>query len=200
MRDKYGSGADPDCYPDTDVLINLLNIRDEALLTEAEREFSLLAADSLDFLPPPYDLRRLRDIHRALFGDVYAWAGEIRQRDISKGQTRFCHVGRIVPEADKLFRRLADRDYLCAMPIVVLAREAAYFYNELNVIHPFRDGNGRALRILFEHLVVNTGHALRWEGVGREQWLEANIQGYLGNLTPLIQIFETCIGPFPQVS
>ncbi len=42
-------------------------------------------------------------MHRELFIDIYDWAGQVRTVDISKADTRFCNVGRIRPEADKLF-------------------------------------------------------------------------------------------------
>ncbi len=73
--DKYGTGQDPYCYPDSRVLRNRLDIRDEEELEDAERELTLLATDAIQFSPPPYDLAYLQAIHRQLFGDLYPWAG-----------------------------------------------------------------------------------------------------------------------------
>lgn len=72
MSDKYGVGQDPYCYPGTDVLRNRLNIHDEALLSEAERElYELAAASNITLAPPPYDLPFLQHIHHVLFSDIY---------------------------------------------------------------------------------------------------------------------------------
>lgn len=66
-RDKYGTGQDPYCYPNSDVLINTLNIQDDLLLEEAERDISTLCANDIEFALPPYDLNYLSAIHKALF-------------------------------------------------------------------------------------------------------------------------------------
>lgn len=75
-RDKYGVEQDSDCYPGTDVLINLLDLRDFEDLEDAERYLSAIAASTLEFVPPPYSLEPLRQIHYALFSKIYSWAGK----------------------------------------------------------------------------------------------------------------------------
>lgn len=193
--DKYGAGQDSYCYPGTDVLKNRLGITDEAALADAERDITTLAADEIEFQSPPYDLATFQHIHKQLFQDVYDWAGEIRSVDISKGNTRFCNVQRIQPEAEKLFNRLAEKDWFEGMPRQALIKEVADLYGELNMVHPFREGNGRAQRVLFEFLVVNAGYEISWEPVSEDEWLEANIRAALAvDMTGLERIFEKCIG------
>lgn len=109
--DKYGTGQDPYCYKDTDVLRNKLEIFDTQALEEAERDLSLINADRIELSPPPYDFTYLKRLHHQLFHDLYDWAGEVRTIDIAKGNTRFCNVNRIVPEAEKLFTKLAEHSY-----------------------------------------------------------------------------------------
>lgn len=109
--DKYGTGQDPYCYPGSGTLKNQLCLHDDALLSQAERDLSSIAANEIDFSPPPYSLGTLQYIHRRLFADVYDWAGELRTVDISKGATRFCNVHRIVPEAEKLFSQLRGTNW-----------------------------------------------------------------------------------------
>ena len=109
MRDKYGVGQDPYCYPDADVLVNKLNIRDEETLAAAEIEFTTLryksyTSTTLDI--QEFTLEHLQRLHLHLFQDVYDWAGELRTIDISKGATRFCTASRIKTEADRLFRQI----------------------------------------------------------------------------------------------
>jgi cell filamentation protein len=162
MVDKYGAGQDPYCSPGTTVLRNLLNLTDDKTLAQAERDLSEVAAESIDFAPPPYDLPYLQNIHRQLFADLYDWAGELRTVDISKDDTHFCVTSRIEPEANKLFKALADANWFQDLDRTALINASAELFGDLNVVHPFREGNGRAQRILFEHIIVNAGYEISW--------------------------------------
>ncbi|MCE8039343.1 MAG: putative adenosine monophosphate-protein transferase Fic [Halomonadaceae bacterium] len=192
--DKYGVGQDPYCYDGTNVFTNLLEIRDDAILQEAERELTIIAADGIPFTPPPYDFDYLKTLHRQLFRDLYLWAGEIRTIDISKGDTRFCHCDRIEPEAKKLFDQLVRAAWYTGLERDELIVATAEFYGDLNVLHPFRDGNGRAQRILFEHLIINCGYEISWAGLDRDEWIRANIAAYHCDYDPMVAVFRQCIG------
>ena len=144
MSDKYGVNQDPYCYSDTNILINLLGIRDETILELAERDLTELAIERISFVEPPYDFSYLSNIHRILFSDIFEWAGEIRTADISLKETRFCACSRIEPEATRLFAYLEQSAYFTDIPRNLLIKKAAEFYSDLNALHPFRDGNGRA--------------------------------------------------------
>jgi cell filamentation protein len=176
-------------------LRNLLGLEDEDELADAERDLSLQAAESITFLAPPYSLRTLEAIHRQLFGDVYPWAGQLRTVDISKGETRFCTLGRIEPEAEKIFDRLAALHWLEGMSRDDLVTHVAELYGDLNMIHPFRDGNGRSQRILFEFIVINAGYEIEWVDVDLDDWVAANVAAVYVNYEPLRAILEQCIGP-----
>ena len=143
---------------------------------------------------PPYDLNYFARIHRALFSDLYPWAGQLRTIDISKGDTRFCFCQRIEIEAHKLFSLVDNGQALTDLTRAELIKTSAEFYADLNVIHPFREGNGRAQRILFEHMIINCGYEIDWSRVGQEEWLQANIAGYYCHYQPMYAIFEKCIG------
>jgi cell filamentation protein len=191
--DKYGTGQDPDCYPDTCVLINLLDIRDEQILEDAERDITLLRAAEVEFLPPPYSFSQLCSLHKTLFGDLYPWAGSIRQIDISKGDTRFCNVTYIDAEINKLFAELTHASFFQDLGRKELISAASEFYGDLNMIHPFRDGNGRAQRLFFEHLITNAGYQIFWESITKEEWIDANIAAVVCDYSALESIFERCI-------
>lgn len=193
-RDKYGTLQDPYCYPESGLLINLLNIQDEQALEEAEREITSLCANEIEFNPPPYNLNYFAKIHKALFGDLYAWAGQLRQIDISKGDTRFCACQRIHIEADKIFSNIAYGQAFTSLSRQALVKAVAECYADLNVIHPFREGNGRAQRILFEHMIINCGYDIDWSGIDQDSWLQANIAGYYCHYQAMYDIFEKCIG------
>jgi cell filamentation protein len=192
--DKYGTGQDPYCYPGSSILKNRLGLLDDAWLSEAEREMSSVAANEIDFSPPPYDLGYLQRIHLRLFADLYDWAGELRSIDIAKGSTRFCNIYRMEPEAGKLFERLRKAQWYEGCERAELVRLVAQLFGDLNVIHPFREGNGRAQRILFEHIVINAGHQISWWAVEPGEWVQANIDAVVCDYNALESIFERCIG------
>jgi cell filamentation protein len=196
MSDKYGTGQDGQyCYPKSDVLINKLGITDEEALAVAEIELTQARIDQYE---PNFDdisLSALRAIHFYLFQDIYDWAGDLREVDISKGSTRFANVGRIELEADKLFRQLEQENYLIGLPRAQFVARLAHNYGELNVIHPFRDGNGRAQRLMFEVISISAGFELRWEPIGRAEWVDANIAAYNCRLELLTELLDRALTP-----
>lgn len=194
MSDKYGVGQDAYCYAGTSVLCNRLNIRDDDELAIAERDFSELAASQLEFSLPPYDLTFLKQIHHLLFRDVYEWAGELRTLDISKGNTRFCTTHRIEPESRRIFSCMADVQWFEGYGRKALIGAVAESFGDLNMIHPFREGNGRAQRILFEHLLLNAGFQIDWWQVDPDSWVDANIAAVVCNYAPLERVFDQCVG------
>jgi cell filamentation protein len=79
--------GDPYVYPGTDVLRNLLGVRDAAALAEREAALSAIRIAQLErrFIPGDFDLAHLQATHRYIFGDIYPWAGELRTVRIIKG-------------------------------------------------------------------------------------------------------------------
>ena len=193
MVDKYGTGQDPYCYKGTDILINNFDIRDEETLQEAEREFTTAALNNIEFLPPPYDLSYLQDLHSLLFSHIYSWAGEIRTIDISKQDTRFCTSTRIEPEANKIFHYLEAENYFENEDHDSFIMKIAELYADLNMIHPFREGNGRVQRLLFEHIALNCGYSIDWDVASTEEWISANIHGVNCNFKPIEDIFRAAL-------
>jgi cell filamentation protein len=197
MSAKYGTGQDGQyCYPNSDVLINKLGITDKDALDAAEIELSQARIDQYE---PNFDdisLSALQAIHFHLFQDLYDWAGDLRAVDISKGNTRFANTSRIEPEANKLFWQLEQENHLVGLPRAQFLARLAYYFGELNVIHPFRDGNGRAQRLMFEVISINAGFALRWAPIEHTEWVDANIAAYNCRLEPLIELLNRALTPF----
>jgi cell filamentation protein len=85
------------------------------------------------------------------------------------------------------------------MPAGLIDREeliisVAALYGDMNMIHPFRNGNGRAQRILFEHIVINSGFEISWSHIDQEEWINANIASVNCDYSRLKTIFDRCIG------
>jgi len=146
------------CYPGTKVLRNKLRIKDFMRLQQAERDYS--AAREADLLlhgfEGDFSLDYLCAIHRYLFQDVYTWAGKIRTVDVSKG-TMFCRAMYIVEQFDRLYNELVEENYLQDIKgSTQMADRLAYYLGEINMIHPFREGNGRTQRVYIELLAKNS--------------------------------------------
>ena len=189
MRDKYGVSQDNYCYPNSDVLKNKLNILDCATLEDAELAFTAVryseyssAISSIN----SFNLTHLKALHQQLFQDVFEWAGKIRTVDISKGLTRFCTCNRIEQEATKQFSRIPSLINIDSTEELITV--IADIFCELNIIHPFREGNGRTQRFFFEELFFFLGLNVEWPNITKDKWVEANIQGYNGDIKPLVQI------------
>ncbi|MFO6424375.1 Fic/DOC family protein [Motilimonas sp. KMU-193] len=194
MRDKYGVAQDHYCYPRSDTLINLLDIRDSDKLDEAEVAFSehrYIEYTSLISGLDDFDIDHFRHLHWVLFQDVYEWAGKERDVDISKGHTRFCHCSFIERELIKQLERIPQLSECSERHEFI--RLVADIFCEINIIHPFREGNGRATRFFFEELVFVAGYELNWPEISKEQWIEANEKGYLGDLSFLEFIFDMAV-------
>lgn len=101
------------CYPNSNVLINKLNIRDPDKLHEAERKLTMLRL--MDLLEKPiagkFDFEHLRNIHKYIFQDIYSWAGKVRTVDIAKSNM-FCKVQFIETQATEIFGKLQDDGFV----------------------------------------------------------------------------------------
>jgi cell filamentation protein len=135
-----------------------------------------------------FNLAHMQRIHKHLFGDVYEWAGEIRDVDISKGNTRFANCRYIASEAEKLSSQLAGENFLSGLPIRKFADRAGYYMGEWNVLHPFREGNGRTLREFTGQLANQAGYELSWTGITQQQMTEASIQAFRGDASMMADL------------
>lgn len=193
MNDKFGDGRDPYFYPGIPVLTNTLNIHESSGLRAAELALTALRAATIELGTPNMGLPWLCAIHHQLFQDIYAWAGQLRTVDIYQNETRYCHFAYLETEGNAVMQRLEDEDYLRGLTLQEIAPRLAQYYADINMLHPFREGNGRAQRIFFEQLIIHAGYDVRWQPIGREEWLQANEAGAFGDTAPLAAIFARVV-------
>ena len=188
MTELYAAGVDPYCYPDSSVLRNKFDIRDAQLLTDVESLYSQQRLAELYTDHPVagrFGLTHLSRIHRFIFQDVYPWAGKLRTVRIHKGKTTFAYPENLRSEADRIFAKLRQERLLQELPQPVLLDRLSWYIGELNVLHPFREGNGRALRAFFRELLLRQGLWLRFEKLDPDEWLQASIAAYAGDLSKM---------------
>lgn len=183
-----------DCYPGTTCLINKLDICDESMLAKAEASIVLAKASFLDQHPVSggYDFEHYKQIHRYLFCDLYDWAGEIRKVDVSKKGTSFVPAAEIAVCATACFERLSGFSAI-GLSKRELAVEVADFYSTVNMLHPFREGNGRTQRIFFKQWIQHLGYTLDMTDIDADEFMIATIQASHGVMDTLIDFFEKSI-------
>lgn len=149
-------------------LENKLGLTDSAELAREEERISKKKAVNLfDFailkLLSDGTYKTLAAIHKYLFDDIYNFAGEIRTVNMAKGNFRFVplmYLKAALENIDKMPQSNFD--------------EIVEKYVEMNIAHPFREGNGRSTRIWLDHILKNEiGKVVDWSKVDKEDYLLA---------------------------
>lgn len=149
-------------------LENKLGLTSSADLAREEERISkkkaveLFETDLIDTLPAGKFVT-LQAIHKYLFEDIYDFAGEIRTVNLAKGNFRFAplmYLQAALENIDKMPQSNFD--------------EIVEKYVEMNIAHPFREGNGRSTRIWLDHILKNEiGKVVDWSKVDKEDYLLA---------------------------
>lgn len=183
---------DPYCYPGTEVLRNKPGLRDPAALQAFERQATRQRGEGLR--KPPLTPDGLCAVHRHIFQDVYEWAGEFRSVDLSKETSLFCRPAYIGAELDKEFARLPAPDDPRGATADRFAELAARHVAELNAIHPFREGNGRAIRYHLVYLAERAGHTVDLGRIDEASWRRGSIESmHEARLQTLIDAIRNAI-------
>ena len=149
-------------------LENKLSITNSAELAREEERISkrkaveLFESSSLDKLAPGR-FASLQAIHKALFEDIYDFAGELRTVNLAKGNFRFAplmYLEAALANIDKMPQSTFD--------------EIVEKYVEMNIAHPFREGNGRSTRLWLDQMLkADIGQVVDWSRVDKEDYLLA---------------------------
>ena len=191
MSYKLHSSSD-DCYPGTTCLINKFGIHNEKelLLVEA----GITGKKSMELMENPiaggFDFEHLKAIHKYLFEDIYEWAGEIRTTNLSKKGTCFADANDIERMAKNCFLRLNKENCFVSLTFDEYTKQIADFYNVLNMIHPFREGNGRTQRCFMTQLVQKAGYDIDFSEIDPDELMIATIYAAQGTNDLLIEFFN----------
>ena len=150
------------------ILENKLNITDQAELARAEEKISKARAKKmfetgyLDTLEPG-TFETLKMIHKYLFEEIYEFAGQLRKVNIAKGNFRFTPLT-YLEEAIKNIEKMPQSTY----------EEIIEKYVEMNIAHPFREGNGRSTRIWLDLILKKELNVvIDWSKVDKTDYLLA---------------------------
>ncbi len=180
-------------------LKNLLGVKSSEELKKVEPQ--IVFANELELasvdIPRTNDFNELLLIHKQLFKGVYDWAGQIRSVDIKKNNADaefFLIVGKINTAADYVFAELDKERNLQGLPKDEFINRLAYFYDQLNYIHPFREGNGRAQRVFWTRLAKDANYEIDWSlVVGDENDESSRIAAETMDLSKLEVMFAKIV-------
>lgn len=174
-------------------LTNKLGITDQLTLKSIEQDIvtkksALLLSES----PTVFDLSYLLYVHKTLFDDLYDFAGQLRTVDIAKPEAHvpFAYAQFLAPEAARIFDALSAKTYLVDLDLQGYIREIAALSAELNALHPFREGNGRALRLFLILLSLHAGYLLDYSRVTSNELIEADRLAFEGDHRPLLALYQ----------
>ena len=149
-------------------LENKINLTNEADLAREEEKISKIKAKELfetgylDNLEPG-TFETLSKIHKYLFDEIYYFAGEIRKENIAKGNFRFAPLSYIIPALENV-EKMPQSTY----------DEIIEKYVEMNIVHPFREGNGRSTRIWLDLILKKELKlVVDWSKINKEDYLLA---------------------------
>lgn len=140
-------------------------------LTEAEYAFTLERRLELQEHPVQgdFDLEHLCAIHRHLFQDIFEWAGQTRTVEMSKEASKFLPPNRFRLASSHIFEALHRGPLLTGRPFgdEQFINSAAGLLDEINYMHPFREGNGRTQRAFLDQVAAVSGRKLTWRNAPR---------------------------------
>jgi cell filamentation protein len=161
--------TDPYVIPDSACLKNLLGLTDpDELRTVEARIISIRDVElARTVLPGEYNLAHLQAFHHHLFQDVYSWAGQLRTVDIAKDGLRFGNWKFVDEQVSAVLAKLEDDNWLAGLRRENFVVKVAFYYGEINSVHPFREGNGRAQRAFLRQLSAAAGWHLDWSELNK---------------------------------
>lgn len=179
-----------------DILINKEHLTSSIELEEFEtihtyRRLSELAL--AEEIRGKFNIEHLKDLHKYIFQDIYfdktemnaanlqgklAIRGEFRNENIAKGNFQFANAKFVESSLHYLLNvELKKDNYLKGLPLDEFIKKLTYYLAELNVIHPFREGNGRTTREFIRQLSLYAGYILDWGLLDnkKDEFMEAMI-------------------------
>lgn len=193
MTELYEAVNSIYCYPNSNTLVNKLDIHDNKKLATVEKKLVLLKLYTLmqNKNIGNFDIHHFLSIHKFLFEDIYPFAGKIRSEDIAKDSFRFAKWEYIEEQLSFLFDKLS-KDNFKNLSKDEMAKKLAYYMSELNVLHPFREGNGRTIREFIRELAYVNGYSFDVKNINPKEMLSACIESVV-NTSYLESILLKCL-------
>lgn len=163
-------------YENSDVIRNKMNIKDEETLKKFETKIVAFKLSAINFskIKRNFTENHFKAIHKYLFYEVYDFAGEYRNENITKENFRFSEYEYIEENIKKIFEKI-DVNNLKNKNFDELISFISEIMTDLNVLHPFREGNGRTIREFIRELLDECGYEVDFLNVDYNLILRASI-------------------------
>lgn len=184
--EKYNFGEDEE-YLLAQNLVGATNFEELEIAEQYAFTVRALQFEQGDYQVTNFSSKALSALHLHLFQDIYKFAGAVRDVNLVKGQTRFCQMQFIQSELNRVFNEL-DREQIW-LTVEKAAERLAYFKSELNIIHPFREGNGRTIRLFVQALAHSRGYEWHYSNMDQAAYMNAMIRSVF-NTQLLEQLFQ----------
>ena len=182
------------CYKGTNVLVNKMNIKDPIALKNYETSVIGLKLMVLSKrgITGKFDVSHFVSIHKFLFEDIYPFAGLFRTENIAKDYFQFAEWEYIESELTRLLSELKSENFLANLTKEKFTERLAYYWAELNVLHPFREGNGRTTREFLRQLSLKNGYILNLHKISPQKLFNASIKSII-DTADLEKYLYTCL-------
>ena len=177
-KQRFADALDSDCvkalaenYPNNraNAFLNWFTYSDNTIDGQSKKKAYALVESGLLEAMKPGTIKCLQQIHAFLFGGLYDFAGKIRTKTISKGNTIFClaeHLHSFLQSVEQMPETTFD--------------EIVDKYVEMNMAHPFMEGNGRSTRIWLDLILKKRlGLCVDWSKIGKRDYLNSMIESHL---------------------
>jgi len=180
------------CYSESQVYKNKFDIRNGDLLDQLEADLTTLRLVALFINPKDivFSIKSLKNMHCDIFKDLYFFAGKIRREEISKGNTLFCKSEFIESSLERLFKDVKTQGFFKKKSEDAFIEGIVFLMGELNIIHPFREGNGRCIRAFVNNIALNNGYFIDWSKTNADDILKAVIHTVNFEYSPLKSIIK----------
>jgi cell filamentation protein len=157
--------------------------------------------------PPSFDLALLKSLHHFIFQDVFEWAGRTRDEQVALSDGTTAYVGEIrklnkftdsvdiQAELADLFADIRASGNLVGLGRTVFCIEAGSILVRLNIIHPFREGNGRTQRAFMTALARQAGHVIAFDVMSKRMNMDASIDSTVLDPSPMQALLRQLTEP-----
>lgn len=199
-----GSGlklpTDPYIDPSTGILRNIPGAQTAEQLAVIEADLTAsrtIQIQTNNLVAHTRDLKELKTLHLHIFQDIFEWAGEIRNIDMRRGGGKFFAPKEMLEiNAFNVFQEFRKQNYLKGLNREEFIAGLSIFYDQLNFIHPFREGNGRTQRLFWSRVSLDAGWILDWRPIHGEKLNEVSRAAREdGNIKILEQALSLCVEP-----
>ena len=183
MASKYQAKNNSFYYENSDTPKNKYNIKDSEIIHQIEKDLIeeaykifFVELDEDTIFNEEYYIK----LHKKTFENLYDWAGNYRDFNMSKGESRFCQGAFIISSSKKIFDELKKDNYLKDYQNKSkedFAKKLAYYKCELNVLHPFYELNGRITRMFFDMIVsYNEYEPIDYSTIKKDEYIQGAIE------------------------